>query len=108
MEIQDALGCFIQICEAEPEEDRPMPYFLVQGKYERMVNLTTIELYKLLYRVMEQQKNKLLEESFKSNNHIYWLSQSAQVSRPIERSDSRLSQDWEFQTLEEDDTFGLF
>ena len=69
-------GCYIQAHKAQHDQNRPLPYFLVQGPHEKAVNQATIEIYRLLNTSLmngEKKHKAEIEELGNESTHAKLL-----------------------------------
>ena len=69
-------GCYIESHKAQHDQNRPPPYFLIQGPHEKAVNQATIEIYRLLNTSMMNGEKKLkadIEEVVNESTHAKLL-----------------------------------
>ena len=53
-------GVKITNMPSEPERKRPTPYFLIEGYYEKLVNMASLRVYELIVKSMMQLNSKLI------------------------------------------------
>ena len=66
-------GCFIEAKKPDASSKRPLPFFIVQGPNEKMVNQATIRIQQLLMSSMMRHEKKLRcddEESTQRNQFL--------------------------------------
>ena len=60
IKLQKETGCFIEVKKAEPENGRPMPFIIIQGKNDKEVNTATIHVQVLLMKSMMLKESEYL------------------------------------------------